>query len=131
MAEAILKNKAISGIDAKSAGVYAISGMPASEQAQKVLEEQHISHAHQSSSLSNELVDWATHILTMTEGHKEAVINMFPKVKEKTYTLKEFAGHTADVEIMDPFGGSLEIYRQTYHEIQENIEEILKRLGNE
>lgn len=128
MAEAILKSKNISGIEVKSAGVFAMNGAPASLHAQKVLQEENIHHTHQSSTLSKELVDGATYIFTMTEGHKETIISMFPEAKEKTYSLKEFANNDGD--IMDPFGGSLEIYRKTYKDIYESIEGMLLKIKN-
>lgn len=128
MAEAILKSKNISGVEVKSAGVYAANGIPASQHAQKVLEEQKINHHHSSSMLTKELVDWATHILTMTLGHKDSITRMFPEAHEKIYTLKEFAGHEMESDIMDPFGGSLELYRKTYKDIDENIQKIIKKL---
>lgn len=128
MAEAILKSKNIAGVDVKSAGVYAANGIPSSQHAQKVLEEQSINHMHQSSPLTSELVEWATYIFTMTESHKETVVSMFPSVKGKTFTLKEFAGNKFDTDIIDPFGGSLEMYRKTYSDIYEQIEKIVKKI---
>lgn len=128
MAEAILKSKNLTGVKVKSAGVYAANGIPASQHAQKILEEQMITHSHQSSSLTKELVDWATYIFTMTEGHKDAVVGMFPGEKAKIFTLKEFAGNEGDWDIIDPFGGSLEMYRMTYKDIYENIEKLLKKI---
>lgn len=128
MAEAILKSKNIAGIDVKSAGVYAANGVPASQHAQRVLEEQSISHAHQSSTLTSEMVEWATYIFTMTDSHKEAVVGMFPGAKGKTFTLKEYAGNEVERDIIDPFGGSLEMYRKTYLDIYENIEKMVKKI---
>lgn len=128
MAEAILKSKNIPGVEVRSAGVYAENGYPASQNTQQVLQEEKIDHQHQASVLTKGLINWATHIFTMTEGHKESVIRMFPEVKEKTFTLKEFAGHETDWDIIDPFGGSLEMYRKTYKDIRENIDTIIERL---
>lgn len=128
MAEAILKNKNIPGVEVKSAGVYATDGISASQHAKQVLEEQKIDFGHQSSMLTEELVNWATYVLTMTEGHKDSIIRMFPHTKKKTFTLKEFVGYEVDVDIMDPFGGSLDLYRKTYKEIHENIERVIEKL---
>lgn len=128
MAEAILKNKNISGLEVKSAGVFAMDGTPASSHTQKVLEEENIQHLHQSSALSQELVDWATYIITMTKGHKESVIGMFPEVSGKVFTLKEFADDDANGDIVDPFGGSLELYRKTYKDIDDSIIGMLRKL---
>jgi protein arginine phosphatase len=127
MAEAFLKSKSIPGVEVKSAGVFAVNGSEASPNAKKVLDENKIEHNHQSALLTKELVEWATHILTMTSGHKTSVISQFPEAREKTYTLNEFAGNKAG-DIADPFGGSVEAYRRTFNQIKQAIEKIIKKL---
>lgn len=127
MAEAILRSKAIPGVEVKSAGVFAMNGSKASPHAQSVLREQNITHDHLSTQLTLSEINWATYILTMTEGHKEAILNHFPAAAGKTITLKEFAGISVDRDISDPYGGSLEIYRETFKEIEKTIDQIIDR----
>lgn len=128
MAEAILKNKGIAGVEVKSAGVYASNGSEASINTKAVLDAEKIAHNHQSSMLTDELVKWSTYILTMTSGHKSSILSLFPDAAGKTFTLKEFIGNRDDVDISDPFGGSMEIYQQTYKEIKANIEKLIEKL---
>ncbi|GLB59070.1 low molecular weight protein arginine phosphatase [Cytobacillus sp. NCCP-133] len=128
MAEAILKSKALPGVEVKSAGVFAADGSDASVNTKKVLEEQGIPLDHKSSGITECLVKWATYILTMTAGHKNTVLAMFPAAEEKTYTLKEFAGRTGTGDIIDPYGGPVEIYRNTCTDMTETIDQILDRL---
>lgn len=128
MAEAILKNMNLPGVEVRSAGVFALDGSEVSANARKVLEEKNIPHSHRASSLTKELTEWATHILTMTTAHKQAVIDMYPETGRKTFTLKEFAGAKENLNISDPFGGSVEVYRSTYEEIYENIKKIAAKL---
>ncbi|MEN8702014.1 low molecular weight protein arginine phosphatase [Bacillus infantis] len=127
MAEAILKSRELRGIEVKSAGVFAANGGQASAHAKQVLEEQGINHVHTSSALTAELVEWADVILTMTSGHKWNVVSMFEGAESKTFTLTEFAGEQGG-EIPDPFGGSLEIYRQTFNELKKHIEKIIIKI---
>jgi protein arginine phosphatase len=127
MAAALLKNKNLPGVEVKSAGVFAMDGSDASEHAKTVLAEKGVEIAHQSSMLTKEHVEWATYILTMTEGHKQHVISRFPEAKDKTFTLKEFVlGESGD--IFDPFGGSVETYRQTREELEQLIEQLANKL---
>ncbi|MBA2871176.1 protein-tyrosine phosphatase [Anoxybacillus calidus] len=127
MAAALLKNKNLPGVEVKSAGVFAMDGSDASEHAKTVLAEKGVEMAHQSSMLTKEHVEWATYILTMTEGHKQHVISRFPEAKDKTFTLKEFVlGESGD--IFDPFGGSVETYRQTREELEQLIEQLANKL---
>jgi protein arginine phosphatase len=127
MAEALLKHKQLSHIHVKSAGVFAMEGSDASEHAKAVLAEKGVDIDHRSSLLKKEDIDWATYILTMTTGHKQHVIGRFPEAKGKTFTLKEFvSGQEGD--IFDPFGGSVETYRQTREELEQLIEQLIKKL---
>jgi protein-tyrosine phosphatase len=131
MAEAILKSKAIPGIEVKSAGVYANSGSQASQHASSVLNEKNIQHDHRSTQLSILEVNWAKYIVTMTEGHKGIILSQFPAAAGKTMTLKEFAGEVGDKDIGDPYGGPLELYRDTFHEIHKMIDKMIERLKTE
>jgi protein arginine phosphatase len=127
MAEALLKNKNLPDVEVKSAGVFAMDGSDASEHAKTVLAEKGVECVHQSSMLTKEHVEWATYILTMTEGHKQHVISRFPEAQNKTFTLKEFVlGKSGD--IFDPFGGSVEMYRQTREELEQLIEQLANKL---
>ena len=129
MAEALLKSKQLPYIEVKSAGVFAMDGSDASEHVKTVLAEKGVGINHQSSLLRKEHVDWATYILTMTEGHKYHVTSRFPEAIGKTFTLKEFISREAG-EISDPFGGSVEVYRETRKELDRLIEQLIGRLNN-
>lgn len=129
MAEAILKSMKIPGIEVKSAGVFAQDGCEASENAKKVLAEQGIDINHRSSVLNENLVNWTGYILTMTKSHKIAVTRMYPSAEGKTFTLREFAEKNKNSDIIDPFGGTIDVYRDTFKEISEIISEILNRLS--
>ncbi|OCA82388.1 phosphatase [Bacillus sp. FJAT-27225] len=128
MAEAILKNKNLEGVEARSAGVYAIDGGAASLNSIKVLDENSLAHSHQSRLLSKDDVEWATVILTMTLSHKQALTARFPEAAHKTYTLKAFAGEDGYPDVSDPFGGNVDIYRATYAELEHLISKAMKRL---
>ncbi|MGE7761898.1 low molecular weight protein arginine phosphatase [Peribacillus sp. NPDC097895] len=129
MAEAILKNKNIAGVEVKSAGVYASAGQDASMHAKNVMAEYDIVHNHHSTPLSEKEMEWATHIFTMTEGHKAVIARAYPKIIDKTFTLKEFIiDDKYDRDIIDPFGGSEGLYRETFRQLQELIEELVIRL---
>jgi protein arginine phosphatase len=128
MAEAILKNKKIEGFEVRSAGIYAGNGYDASGQAKVVLDENNIPHDHQSRSLTETNIDWATIILTMTASHKAAIAQNFPKSADKIYTLKEFVGEGENLDVMDPFGGDLGTYRTTYEELEKLIDLAIRRL---
>lgn len=135
LAKALLKEKR-PDFEVKSAGVNALAGMNASEGTIQVLKDKGINLNHVSSPVTNELVNWADKVLTLTEGHKSQLIKQFPNFIDKIYTLKEAAfkdeensGQSeSSFSISDPFGGSKEIYQKTANEIETAIDHLLKKL---
>ncbi|RSK28954.1 low molecular weight protein arginine phosphatase [Bacillus sp. HMF5848] len=130
MAEALFKHKVGQKHNVKSAGVFALPGNAVSPHAEEVLQENGISCNHRSSPLTLDLVDWADWIITMTSNHKEHVKQQFPQAIAKTKTITEFAVGTTFRDVADPFGGSLEDYRQTYQQLSELIDKVMKKLEN-
>jgi protein-tyrosine-phosphatase len=121
MAASILQEKKPDWI-VQSAGLFASSGAPASAGTKTVLLEKGIDLQHVSTQLTEELAEWADVILTMTDSHKQMINLHFPHLKGKTYTLKGAEG-----DVIDPFGGSVDIYRQTYDELLFFIEKWLEK----
>ncbi|GER66371.1 low molecular weight protein arginine phosphatase [Weizmannia acidilactici] len=127
MAEAILKAKQLPGVEVKSAGIFALEGSALSAHTYEVLKENAIKFRHAAKNLSEELVDWADYIFTMTNGHKEAVAGRFPRARNKTFTLLEFADGIGG-DVVDPYGGSLQIYRATYGQLDGLINRLIEKL---
>ncbi|WP_112182204.1 MULTISPECIES: low molecular weight protein arginine phosphatase [Paraliobacillus] len=88
MAEALLKHK--SDFEVKSAGIFASIGSKASQGTIDALQTVNIELEHQSQPVSEQLLDWADLILTMTMQHKQTVTMQYPQVHDKVYTLKEY-----------------------------------------
>lgn len=128
MAEALLKHKGKDRFEVKSAGVFALDGSRASYQTVEVLKEQGILHDHASQPLSKELIEWADLILTMTENHRRQIGDNYPQALDKTFTLKEFAGAKGNLDVTDPFGGSVDVYRATFNELEQWIDRLLEKL---
>lgn len=129
MAEAIFREKVKDlPIEVKSAGVAAFDGEKASEHARQVLLERGIAHQHFAQRLSPQLVSWADLVFTMTMGHKNYVMQLFPDAGPKLFTLKEYTGAVHDYDIADPYGGNLEIYRQSAVEIEAALDVLYDQL---
>ncbi len=129
MAEAIFKYKSNNRYEVKSAGIFAHEGSLASSHSQEILKKEEIPLDHKSKQLTTELVAWSDLILTMGNSHKELILQRYPKSSGKVYTLKEFALNSK-ADIVDPFGGTLEVYEQTYQEIKEAVEKLIEKLDN-
>lgn len=132
MAAAIMQKKAIESrlnLEVQSAGIFALEGYPASEHAKSIIREYGMKEEHQTKKISNEVMKWADIVLTMTMEHKRILNEHWPEYTDKVYSLKEFIqsanGTDHDLDIADPFGGSLEIYRSTAKEIEEAINRMI------
>ncbi|PRO65756.1 low molecular weight protein arginine phosphatase [Alkalicoccus urumqiensis] len=97
MAEAIfLAKRPDDSYQVRSAGVHATDGIPMSEGARQALARHNLMESHQSEVLTEEMLRWSDVILTMTDSHKQAVVEQFPDRAAQVYTLKEYV--TDDVE---------------------------------
>lgn len=131
LAEAILKSKQAEDVTVRSAGIYATPNAAMSVNAKRVLDDANIVHDHQATQLSSTEVNWADLILTMTANHRDFIVANYPFEKQKVYTLKEYISPTAYQDVVDPYGGDQGVYEQTYHELEELIERLVKKIeGN-
>ncbi|AHL73139.1 low molecular weight protein arginine phosphatase [Bacillus altitudinis MN12] len=114
-------------VTVKSAGIFASDAGKASPQAVEALFEKSIPLNHSSSKLTEELLHEADYVFTMTIQHKQLIVEQYAHVKDKVFTLKEFAtGSEGDVS--DPFGGSLSIYQETRDELETLLYQLAKKL---
>ena len=130
MAHAILISMQLPNVEVRSAGIYALEGGDMSENSKSVLEAHQISMDHSSKLVSNDDLQWADLILTMTTAHKEMVIQLYPEVQEKIFTLKEYTAPYTSKDISDPFGGDYHQYEQTYLELKQYITILKEKLLN-
>lgn len=135
LAEAIMRREleraARADIDVVSAGTGAWDGAPASEGAYLVgLEHGLDLSAHRARLLTRDVVQQADVIFTMARHHRARVQELGGD--ERTFVLGEYAGRTGpEAEVSDPFGGNLEVYRETYQELEELIRTAVERLVKE
>lgn len=128
MAEAILKSKKLKDVDVRSAGVFAMEGGELSENAKAVLLQENIEFNHQARLVTEQDIDWADLILTMTLSHKDMLLRSFPQAEGKTFTLKEYVTPYSSFDVSDPFGGDIHIYKETYDELKGLIDELGNKL---
>ena len=134
MAEAIARRFADErGLDvtASSAGTSAWEGAPASDGALLVTLEQGLDlSVHRAQVLSRELVAAAELILVMSPHHGERA--MVLGGESRTHLLTDFAARsTTGRPVQDPFGGELDLYRQTFDELSREIALVFDRLAAE
>ena len=101
MAEGLLRimaEQAGVSLEVRSAGVAAANGSPVSRHAADILSRRGANVLGQSSPLSQEAVEWATLILTMTANHKRLLIAQYPDAIDKTHAFKEFVEDDIEVQ---------------------------------
>ncbi len=126
MAEGIL-NKIISDNGANdkftvvSAGISVFSPTKASDNAILALKDMGIDiSSHISTQLTEEMINDADIILTMTASHKQIIKNVCDEITDKIYTLMGYAYGT-DKDISDPYGMDLETYKKCAKEIYDAL----------
>lgn len=126
MAAAILAAKKLEGVEVKSAGIYAMPGGVMSTGTTQVLQEENMWMPHTTSPVTPDDLAWADLILTMTVSHKNGLLQAYPHVADKTFSLKEYA-LDQDGDVSDPYGGSTAIYRETFKELSKLIDVIVEK----
>lgn len=135
LAEALLvralKERGIDGVGVTSAGTGAWDGAPASEGAYLVGLERGLDlSGHRARLLTRELVEQAHLILTMARHHRARVDELGGE--GRVFVLGEYAGRDGDhVEVSDPFGGDLDVYRDTCAELEALVAATAERLATE
>lgn len=134
LAEAIahhaVRQRGIADVTAGSAGVSAWEGSPASDGSLLVAMEHGIDLApHRAQMLSPALIEASDLILTMSPAHLERVQELGGG--DRVHLLTAFATHDTSTDpVIDPFGGDLEVYRQTFAELSELVHATLDRAVN-
>ena len=134
MAEGILRHlldsRGVKNIEVSSAGTVGLDNFPASENAVEAAKNWDVDiSGHRSRPLTRNLIEGADLILAMTQGHVDQIVKLSPPARDRTYLLKAFPKpySPSQEEVRDPIGGPLEMYNQTYLE----LDEILRRIEND
>ncbi|MDD4570271.1 MAG: low molecular weight protein arginine phosphatase [Tepidanaerobacteraceae bacterium] len=112
--------------EVSSYGIAAMEGQHASENAKKVMALEGIDLSSHRAKLFTQNVLEADIILTMTKNHKDYIIHRFPSSKGKVFLMGEFVGD--NMEISDPFGQDVKVYKKVAEEMKHKLEKVLARL---
>ena len=128
MAEYILRARLGGKSDWKvaSAGVAAINGEPASEEAVAVCRELGLDlRQHGSQPVTRELAEHSRWIVVMTEAHREILTRRHPELNARIRLLKSFGFSKDFADIPDPIGGSVEVYRTVRNMIEAAVSDLI------
>jgi len=131
MAEAILRERLgpDSPLFVHSAGVSSMGGSLISPEAVLVLGEIGIdARDHLSSPVMIEALEDAAHVVCMTAGHAMILNQIFPETAHKVRLMHSFGMDNPTKDVLDPVGGSLDVYRHTRDELDGAIADLILTL---
>lgn len=112
------------GVQILSAGIAAMPGAAASQESVEVMRKSGIEIGHHSSQpITGRLAQFADLILTMTNGHRQALINHWPMLEPRVKTIRRDGG-----DITDPIGSPFEIYEACAQQIRENLKHWVEEI---
>jgi protein-tyrosine phosphatase len=57
-----------------------------------------------------------------------AILQQYPQMGQKVFTLKEYSGEGSGSDVVDPYGGSLAMYEETFRELNGLIDKAIGKL---
>ncbi len=110
-----------------SAGVAAGNGSGASPQAVEVMGGRGLDlTGHSSRQLDDEVMNVADLVLTMTRGHRAAILAAWPNMHDRVHTLRRDGG-----DVTDPVGMPVETYLQCAEQIDSELASWLETMGDD
>jgi tRNA threonylcarbamoyl adenosine modification protein (Sua5/YciO/YrdC/YwlC family) len=136
MAEVLLKKKIADrlrcspgeledrGVVIMSAGISAAPGGRSAAEAVEAMKERGLDLSlHESQPLSERIVRFADLVITMTRGHRDAILSHFPEAGPRVHLISRGRG-----DVSDPIGGPLEMYRRCADQLDAFLDEWLDEL---
>ena len=128
MAEYLLRHRLgkNSGWNVISAGISALDGLRATRHAVDAMADMGIDiSSHKAQLLTDDVIDSADVIITMTRWQRDDIVCRYPRSTEKVFTLGGIANGSAGRDIDDPMGMTGDDYRQTRDEIDEMMPDVV------
>ncbi len=112
------------GVMITSAGIAAMAGGQASPQGIEVMKKINLDlTSHSSQPVSEQMVRHADLILTMTRGHREALLSQWPEAASRTEVLR-----LDGKDVADPIGESVSEYQRCAEQIRKELESRIKEI---
>lgn len=126
----LCKENGLKDVTVQSAGIGAVDGALASENAIKILDEYKIDiRNHRSRKLTPEILQWADMAVAIAQNHLVYMLRISARIDKKVEVvlLSSFSGKLLDVS--DPFGGDLEIYNECFLEMKNHLYKLYDNIS--
>lgn len=129
--EDLLKKENIKSVtEVNSAGVNAMPFQPASINSVETMAEIGVDiNSHASEMLTMDLVEDYDLVLTMTQAHRDSIVDTLPILDDKVFSLKDYVGLSGD--ICDPYGGDIDVYRNCREDILKSVTLLVEKIKEE
>ena len=115
-----------------SCGIYAETGDFATYNAVEAAKEYGVDISnHKATNIRESKIEEMDLILCATMSHKQSVIYLYPNLKTKVFTMKEYAkleDNDQNMDIKDPWGYDEFVYRKCAEEINDCLEKTIEML---
>ena len=135
MAEGMMKKLAKDNnldLDICSCGIYAEDGDYATYNAVEAAKYYDVNiEGHRATNIRRSEIKEMDIILCATESHKQSVLYMYPELKEKVFTMKEYAEldkNGQDMDIKDPWGYDMNVYQNCAEGIEKCLIKIIEKI---
>lgn len=117
-------------IEVFSSGIFAENGDCSTNEAIEVMKDYDIDLSkHRATNIKSSNIEDMDLILCATLSHKYGVIKMYPHLKSKVFTIKEYVNESSDdIDVKDPWGCNIVVYKNCSQELKYYIEKIFKKL---
>ena len=106
------------GIVIMSAGISASPGGRSAAEAIETMQARGLDLTqHESQPLSERIVRFADVVITMTRGHRQAILEAWPDAEPRVHLISHGRG-----DVADPIGGPLDLYRRCADQLDEYLE---------
>lgn len=122
-----IKNK---DVEVYSCGIFAEDGDKPTFNAIEAIKEYGVDlKNHRATNIRNSKIEDMDIILCATVSHKNNVKAMYPELRDKIFTMKEYAGFDEnDLDIPDPWGYDIKTYRFCASTINSCLEKIIEKI---
>lgn len=120
-------------IKVSSCGLYAENGELPTRNAIEVMKKYGVNlRLHRSTNIRTSGIRNKDLVLCAANSHKISVLDMYPELEGKVYTLKEYVGYDKEfhtkIDIEDPWGYDEDVYRFCAAEINECLDLLLEKI---
>lgn len=127
-----LKDLNRNDIEIFSCGTFAEDGEPSTYSAFEAMKEYEVDMgSHKATNIAKSPILDMDLILCATTSHKAFVLQQYPSLKNKVFTMKEYVQFDEtgkDIDVRDPWGYDIEIYRFCLAEIDTCLNKLLEKI---